>query len=287
MALLASAGVSSEVHQHGVELYKQKKYPEAIAALQTAVRSEDPATAAYKESILLIGQSYFMLSQSAKAVPWLEKLPSTNEANYMLGYAYLQTHQEAKSEAAFARLFNVNPDSAAGHLVAGQMLIKKEFYLEAATELATALAIEPKLPETHFLLGELAIVGGRIDEAINDLKAELALNPNSSMAWYRLGDAYTRQEHWEFAIPHLQRAVWLNQNFSGPLILLGKCYLKQKDYMNAEGILRRALMLDPNNHSANYLLAQTVLAEGKKDEARTLLQKVKDLKETTERSEDH
>jgi tetratricopeptide (TPR) repeat protein len=284
-ALLVPAGVPSEVHQRGVDLYKQKKYPEAIATLQTAVQSEDPATAAYKESVVLIGQSYFMLSQPVKAIPWLEKLPSTNEANYMLGYAYLQTHQDDKSEAAFARLFQVNPDSAAGHLAAGQMLIKKEFNVEAATELAKALAMDPKLPETHFLLGELAILGGRMDEAIDELKAELAVNPNFSMAWYRLGDAYTRKELWDVAIPHLQRAVWLNQNYSGPFILLGKCYFKQQDYMNAEGILRRALIIDPNNRSANYLLAQTLMAEGKKDEARTLLQKVKDLKDPTEPSE--
>jgi superkiller protein 3 len=287
VALLASAGVLSDAHQRGVDLYKQKRYPEAIAALQTAVQSEDPASDAYKESVVMIGQSYFMLSQSANAIPWLEKLPNTNEANYMLGYAYLQTHQEAKSEAAFARLFQVNPDSAAGHLLAGQMLIKKEFYVEAAAELAKALAMDPKLPETHFLLGELAILGGRMDEAIDQLKAELAINPNFSMAWYRLGDAYQRQEHWDRAIPNLQRAVWLNQNFSGPFILLGKCYFKQQDYVNAEGILRRALLLDPNNHSANYLLAQTLTAEGKKEEARTLLQKVKDLKDSTGGSENH
>ncbi|MGI8960084.1 MAG: tetratricopeptide repeat protein [Bryobacteraceae bacterium] len=286
VAPLVSAGVPSEIHQRGVDFYKQQKYPEAIAALQTAVQSEGPATDAYKESVVLIGQSYFMLSQSAKAIPWLEKLPYTNEANYMLGYAYLQTKEESKSEAAFARLFGVNPESAAGHLVAGQMLIKKEFYVEAAAELAKAVAMDPKLPETHFLLGELAILGGRMDEAIDDLKAELAVNPNFSMAWYRLGDAYTRQELWDRAIPNLQRAVWLNQNFSGPFILLGKCYFKQQDYMNAEGILRRALIIDPNNHSANYLLAQTLMAKGKKEEARALLQKVKDLKDPTGASED-
>jgi len=275
IALLISASVPDDAHQRGVDLYKQKKYPEAIAALETAVQSEGPGTPAYKESVVMIGQSYFMLSQSVKAIPWLEKVPDSNEANYMLGYAYVQTKEIRKSEAAFARLFAVNPDSAAGHLLAAQMLNKKEFYVEAAAELNRALAIDPKLPETHFMLAELAILGGRLDEAIDHLKAELALNPSFAMAWYRLGDAYTRQEHWDLAIPHLQRAVWLNQNYSGPYILLGKCYFKQQDYMNAEGILRRALVIDPNNSSGTYLLAQTLIAEGKTEEGRALLAKVK------------
>jgi tetratricopeptide (TPR) repeat protein len=275
IALLISANVPGEAHQRGVDLYKQKKYPEAIVALETAVQSESPGTPTYKESVVLIGQSYFVLSQSVKAIPWLEKAPDSNEANYMLGYAYVQTKEENKSEAAFARLFGVNPESAAGHLVAAQMLNKKEFYIEAGAELKKALAMDPKLPETHFLLAELAILAGRLDEAINDLKAELALNPSFSMAWYRLGDAYTRQEHWDLAIPQLQRAVWLNQNYSGPYILLGKCYFKQQDYMNAESILRRALMIDPKNSSGTYLLAQTLMAEGKTEEGRALLAKVK------------
>src|SRR6266436_1230016 len=66
-------------------------------------------------------QSYFMLSQSSKAIPWLEKLPGSTEANYMLGYAYLQIRQPKLSEEAFSRLFGVNPDSGwescAGSLV--------------------------------------------------------------------------------------------------------------------------------------------------------------------------
>ncbi len=48
-----------------------------------------------------------MLSQAAKAIPWLEKVPAVNEANYMLGYAYIMANQLDRSEAAFARLFKL------------------------------------------------------------------------------------------------------------------------------------------------------------------------------------
>src|SRR5581483_7879388 len=103
--LLAGATPPGTTHQRGVDLYKQHKYSEAIAALEQAVRNEKPDSPEYKESVLFIGQSYFMLSQGPKAIPWLEKVPNSNEANYMLGYAYLQNKQQAESEAAFARLF--------------------------------------------------------------------------------------------------------------------------------------------------------------------------------------
>lgn len=275
IALLLSATVQSNAHQRGVELYKQQKYSDAIAALQQAAQAENPASAEYKESALLIGQSYFMLSQAPKAIPWLEKVPNVNEANYMLGYAYLQISDQSRSEAAFARLFGLKPDSAAGHLLAGQMMLKKEYEDQAVLEINKALTLEPKLPEAHFLLAEVDIYRGRLDDGIAALEKELAMNPNFAMAWYRLGDAYTRQEHWDLAIPNLQRAVWLNPDYSGPYVLLGRCYFKQANFTNAEGILRRALAIDPNNHSAAYLLGQTLMAEGKKDEARTVLEKLK------------
>ncbi len=274
LTLLADP-VANEAHRRGLELYKAQKYNEAITQFEMAVQTEPPGTAEYKESVLSIGQSYFMLSQAPKAVPWLEKAPSSNEANYMLGYAYLQAKQPDKSEAAFARLFGVAPESAAGHLLAAQMLLKKDYDSEAAKEVTAALQLNAKLPEAHFLLGEIAIFRGRLDEAVAELQKELELNPNLGKGWYRLGDAYSRKGQWDQAVPNLQRAVWLNPEFSGPYILLGKCYLKQGNTVNAEGILRRAISLDPSNQQANYLLGQTLMAAGKKDEARAILEKLK------------
>ena len=59
---------------------------------------------------------------------------------------------------------------------------------------------------------------------------------------------------------------------------MGKCYLKTGNLSNAEAILRRALSIDPKNSSATYLLAQTLMAAGKKDEGQAVLDKLKDLK---------
>jgi tetratricopeptide (TPR) repeat protein len=277
-ALMATASTASQQHQRGVEFYKQQKYTEAISTLQEAVKTEEPNSVDYKESALLIGQSYFMLLQAPKAIPWLEKVPNVNEANYMLGYAYLQNKQLDRSEAAFARLFQLKPETAEGHLVAAQMMLKKEYQQEAMLEVEKSLALDPNLPEAHFLLGEMHISRGQLDEGINDMQRELALNPNFAMAWYRLGDAYTRKEQWDSAVPNLQRAVWLNPDYSGPYILLGKCYFKQGNLPNAEGILRAALGLDPRNQSATYLLAQTLVAVGKKADGEATLEKWKELK---------
>ena len=270
---------SSVTHQSALALYKQKKYQEAIAAFENAAKTEAPGSVEFKETALLIGQSYFQLAQAPKAIPWLEKVTALNEANYMLGYAYLQIGRQDESRRAFARLFSVPPESAAGHLMAGQMMLKKEYESQAAREIESAIATDPKLPNAHFLSAEIAIFRGRLDEGVERLNQELALNPAFSMAWYRRGDAFSRQGNWDRAIPDLQRAVWLNPDFSGPFILLGKCYFKKAEYVNAEGILRRALQLDPRNYSATYLLGQTLMLEGKEQEGHAVLDQLRTLKE--------
>ena len=274
-AMWLSAGAASETHVQGVALYKAHQYDGAIAALEKSVQREAAGSPEYNESVLLIGQSYFMLSRAPQAIPWLEKAPGINEANYMLGYAYIQAAQPAKSEAAFARLFGVPADSARGHLVAGRMLLKKEYREEATSEVNQALKLDANLPQAHFLLGEMAIGRGQVDTAIAEFNHELEIDPGSSMAWYRLGDAYARKDDCAAAVPSLQRAIWLNTDFSGPFILLGKCYLKQNNLANAEGILRNALVLDPQNREAQYLLGRTLAAAGRKDEANTILDKLK------------
>lgn len=266
------------LHQEGVEKFKAHQYAAAIDLLSRASPSEPKGSPDFNESMVIIGQSYFMLSQAPKAIPYLEKVAGLVDADYMLGYAYIENSQPDQSEAAFARLFRLDPKSAQGHLLAGQMLIKKGFEREASIELQKALALQPSLPETNFLLAEISLYQGRVPEGIGYLQKELSVNPNFSMAWYRLGDAYSRQQQWDEAIPELQRAIWLNTDFSGPYFLLGKCYLKQKNYSNAEGILRKALLLDPQNASGMYLLGQVLMAEGKSEEAHAEMEKVKAIK---------
>lgn len=277
LALLSYGDELSEIHKQGAGFYDEKKYPEAIAALEKAVQSEEPHSAAYIESTLYIGQSYFSLLQPAKAIPWLEKTAPTVEVDYMLGNAYMQTRAVDKAEIAFARLFAVNPDSAAGHLLAAELMLKREYEEDALIHAKKALALDPKIAAAHFMLGEIAVFHGSLDDGIAEMSKEIEINPNYSMAWYRLGEIYARQARWPLAIPNLERAIWLNADFSGPYIVLGKCYFKTANYGNAEGILRHALTLDPNNYAATYLLGQTLIARGKKEEGRAVLEKLKGM----------
>jgi tetratricopeptide (TPR) repeat protein len=279
LLLLMDVGAT---HQAALAAYKRHKFAEAVTQFTEALKSEEPGSLEYGESVLLLGQSLYLQSKYAESIPWLEKATAakgtTPEAAYMLGNALILTQQSEKAVKAFAQLFQVGADSAAAHLTTAQMLMHQDLSTEAAVQAKRALEIDPKIPGAYFILGEVAIYQADIEGAVADLQKEIKINPTFAMAHYRLGDAYTREERWGEAQGPLERSVWLNPNYSGPYILLGKVYLKQKQLANAEGVLRHALLLDPQNPTAHYILGQALMQDGKTEDGKKELAKWQELK---------
>src|SRR5450432_4505141 len=269
-------------HSAGVELYKQWQFSNSILSLKRAAATEKPGTPEYRESAVILGQSYYLSSHIPKASEWLQKAVDDgvriNEVFYMLGNCYIQQREPAKSRAAFAAMFSVPFESAAAHLLTAQFMVRQEFEEFASKELARALEMDPKIPQAHYLTGMIAIFKNELDVGMEEMRKEIAINPDFAMAHYKLGDAYTRREDWDAAIPPLQRAVWLNPDYSGPYILLGKAYLKKNDLGSAEGMLRRAIKMDPANYQAHYKLGQVLIKAGKADEGRKMLEESQKLR---------
>ena len=277
----------ADEHATGVALYKQRQFSKTIEILERAVIAEKPGTPEYRESAVILGQSYYMTAHMPQAAKWLQSAVNdgarVNEVFYMLGNCYIQLHEQDKSRAAFAAMFGVPVSSASAHLLTAQFMVRQEFEQDAAKELAAAVALDPKIPQAHYLLGILAIFRSDLDRGIAELTQEIAINPNFAMAYYKLGDAYTRREEWDAAIPLLQRSVWLNPDYSGPYILLGKAYLKKDDLASAEGMLRRAIKMDPVNYQATYSLGQVLLKQGKAEEGRKTLEESQKLRVNSEK----
>lgn len=287
LPLLLTPAIFAGDHSAGVELYKQRQFAKTIEVLERAVVTEKPGTPEYRESAVILGQSYYLSAHIPEATAWLQKAVDDgvriNEVFYMLGNCYIQQRDPAKSRAAFAGMFGVPVESAAAHLLTAQFMVRQEFEEFALKELARALELDPKIPQAHYLIGMLATFRNDLDKGMEEMRQEIAINPDFAMAYYKLGDAYTRREDWDNAIPPLQRSVWLNPDYSGPYILLGKSYMKKKDYASAEGMLRRAIKMDSGNYQAHYMLGQVLLLETKTDEGRRMLEESQKLRSPSDK----
>jgi tetratricopeptide (TPR) repeat protein len=255
----------------GVAYYHADDYGRAIEYLSPIVVKLPEGSIERKETVQVLGLSSFLAGRFADAVPWLEATRAwagNAELGYILGQAYVQTHQPDRARDAFAQTYGVPADSAAAHLITAQMMIRLEFEPFAESELKRAIEKDPRLPQAHALLGQIAIFRGRLDEGIALTEREIAMNPANAMAFYQLGDAKVRQSKWDEGIAALQKSIWLNPFYSAPYIVLGRAYMKKGEPATAEGMLTRAIQYDPNNRSAHYLLAQLFQQTGRLTDAK-------------------
>ena len=156
-ALLLFAMLADD-HSAGVEFYKQRQFAKTIEALERAVATEKAGTPEYRESAVILGQSYYLSAHLPEASAWLQKAVDDgvriNEVFYMLGNCYIQQREPVKSRAAFAAMFGVPVESAAAHLLTAQFMVRQEFEKLALKELARAVELDPKIPQAHYLLGD-------------------------------------------------------------------------------------------------------------------------------------
>jgi tetratricopeptide (TPR) repeat protein len=254
-------------HELGVAYYQSGEYMKAIEHLKKA--TEDPKD---KEAIQLLGLANYLAGRPADAIPLLEQVqdwyPRANvDASYILGVAYIQSKKYPDARKAFARMFEVDPESAAAYLFTARILLRQEHDPIAEEYAQKAVALDSKLPLAHFFLGELHLYKSKIPEAIADFRQELAINPGDAGTYYKLADAYSRIQKFDDAERLLQRSIWLDSSATGPYILMGKVLEKKGEAEMAVRALQHALTMDPNNPLAHHLLGQAYQDMGKAEDA--------------------
>lgn len=262
----------------GTAYYKKSDYPKAIEYLKKATTT-DPGNG---EATQLLGLSYYLSGYPGQAIPLLEKVQdwfsrANVDASYILGICYIQTKDYANARKAFAKMFDVLPDSAASYLFTARMLFRQEFDPIAEEYGQKAVTLDPKLPLAHFLLGELYLYKSRVPEAIAEFQKELTINPGNAATYYKLADAYSRIQKFEDAERLLQRSIWLDATSTGPYILMGKVLEKKGELQLAVRALQKAATMDPNNAMTHHLLGQAYRDMGKKEEAETELKLAEQL----------
>src|SRR5438094_63778 len=262
----------------GAAYYKKSDYPKAIAYLKKATAA-DPGNG---EATQMLGLSYYLGGHPADAIPLLEKVqtwyPRANvDASYILGLCYIQTKDYPHARAAFAKMFDVPPESAPAYLFTARMLFRQEFDPVAEEYVQKAVSLDPRLPLAHFLLGELYLFKSRVPESIAEFQKELAINPGDAAAYYKLADAYSRIQKFDDAERLLQRSIWLDATSTGPYILMGKVLEKKGEPELAVRSLRHALAMDPNNPITHHLLGQAYRDLGNTEEAERELKTAQQL----------
>ncbi len=278
----STKGITREI---GVAQYRKGDFLKAAASFKRALE-ENPGD---NEAVQLLGLSYYLGGRPGEAIEPLEKVqtwyPRANvDAAYILGVCYMQTKDYPGARKAFAKMFGVPADSAAGYVFAARMLFRHDFAPVAEEYAKNAIELDAKLPLAHLLLGEIYLYKSRPEDAIEQFQKELELNPGEAVVYYKLADAYTRMQKYEEAEKLLQRSIWLDATSTGPYILMGKVLQKKGETALAVRALQRALAMDPNNPIPHHLLGQAYRELGNVEDAERELKLAEQLQEKQDRN---
>jgi predicted Zn-dependent protease len=266
----------------GQALYSLDRLREAEAAFAAAMADD----AKDLESTQMRGLTLFRLGRPADAIPLLESAPGGGlqakaDPSYLLALCYMDTRRYDDARHAFAAQYGLQPDSAAGYLLAARMLHRREYLPVAQRFAARALELDPQLPLANELLGEIALAQNHLEDAAGYFEKERGRNPLDPNAYERLGDVYSRGGRYAEARRALQQAILLEPYATGPYILLGKVTLKEGDAVAALTYLQKAEHMDPANFMTHNLLAQTYRSLGRGEDAARELQLTEKLQSAT------
>jgi len=133
----ASSATDAQVNYLlGLAYYQKSDFTRAIQHLSIGVKGMSQDSRQYRQAVQMLGLSQYLQGHLKEAIPYLEQVvnwsPNNVDIAYVLGLSYIQTQNPTKAREAFARTFNVQPNSAPAYLINAQMMIRQRFEIGRA-----------------------------------------------------------------------------------------------------------------------------------------------------------
>ncbi|HEY4818084.1 MAG TPA: tetratricopeptide repeat protein [Candidatus Acidoferrum sp.] len=193
--------------QIGIELERQGRLEESIAAHERALEIDPRLVQAHVNLIALYGR----LGQFKKSEEHYEaavQLDSgSTESYYDYGVLLLGREKYAQAETAFRKTIEIDPFHTGAHNDLGFLLERKGKLQEAAQEYRKALENGPNSRQAHFNLGRVLVNLQKYTEGIQELTKTLEPKDQDSARYaYALGAALARSGDRENALLYLREA---------------------------------------------------------------------------------
>ncbi len=192
--------------------------------------------------------------------------------NYLsYGSVFFQRGYFDQAEAAFQTALRDDPESAEAVYGIGSVYLNQGKNSEAQKYFERALKMRATYPDTLANswnnLGLIAGREGRLDDAVAYFRESLRLSPDHPIALNNLGSAYRQQKRWNEANETYQRVLAINPNDADANYGLGMVYAQQDDTARAFERLQQALKARPNYPEALNNLGILYLRTHRRDEA--------------------
>ena len=197
----------------GAVWLREKKIPEAIAELETALRA-NPNDAHAHNNLATALQDTGRLAEAIAHYQASARLdPTSANTYYNLGNALLEFGRPTEAIAAQERSLSLKPNLAVAHSGLGNALAAVDRTADAIPQYVEALRLAPDLAPTHFALANLLANSGRLVDSLPHFEATLQAYPNVPEAHFNFAMVLARTGHTTEAIAQFETAVRLKPDF--------------------------------------------------------------------------
>jgi tetratricopeptide (TPR) repeat protein len=195
------------------------------------------------------------------------------ERNYLsLGFVFFERGYFEQAEIYFRQAVKDDPSSAEALYGLGSAYLQQQKKTEARESFQRVLQMHAyypgTLPNAWNNLGILEAREGKIDLAIPYFQRALQIDPEHVIALQNLGSAYRQKKDWPEAKRVLERALELNPDDPEANYSLGMVYAQQNDTDHAYEYLQKALASRPAYPEALNNLGILYLRTGRPEEAK-------------------
>jgi tetratricopeptide (TPR) repeat protein len=176
-----------------------------------------------KQITMLLADCNLRLGENARVISLLEPLESRNPQDlavaYMLGTALLREKKIDEGQ----RLVDIilkNGDTAESRFLLGSEMFAAGDYPSSVKQFASAISLNPNLPELQAYYGQSLLFTGDADGAGAAFRNELANDPNNFAANLGLAQILTQREQYSEALPFAAKAVLVRPGSAEAIIAL-------------------------------------------------------------------
>jgi Flp pilus assembly protein TadD/peroxiredoxin len=218
------------------------------------------ATAQQDQQVtMLLADCELRLGENAKVIDLLKPVEAQNQQDlgiaYLLGTALIREKRIEEGQVLVDRILK-NGDTAESRFLLGSQVFAAANYPEAVKQLASAIELNPDVPELQSLYGRALLLTGDADGAAAAFKRELANGPNNFEANLFLGQILDQRRQHTEAAPYLARAALLRPASTEALLSLAKNQLSLDKVAEARKTLEMASQTAPGSASVHAQLAE-------------------------------
>ena len=262
----------------GLASFKAEQFKDAIAPLEKELSIHPANTAATQ----LLGMSYFMVENYAKASELLSKVlsskPGETDLYYPLAISFGKQGKKDDADRVIKQMLE-RGDSPQLHMILGQAFYDRGDTTKALEELKIALSLDSKTRLAHYYSGLIYLKLGKLDQAQQELESELVGNPKDVRTRYHLAFVLLANQKSAQGIKLMREVIQLKPDYAEAHYELGKALLQQGEIQAAVDNLEAATKLKPEESFIRYQLGRAYLAAGRKPEGENQLEIYRKLKD--------